>query len=101
MLGYTDRAHSRSPTTVWDGEGFVQIQVGDIATEFSGLCQTDQCVEVGTVNVDLPARLVDFFTNLHDVGVIDAGGGWVREPGRGGKFGVFGWDLSPWVGVAG
>ena len=62
----TARGAERTPTgptpgppPVRDAEGLVQVEVADVGAEPTGLGKSDQSVEVGTVDVDLPAGIVD------------------------------------------
>ena len=57
------RAHGHGPdagpaAAVRDAERLVQVQVRDVGAELAGLREADERVEVGAVDVDLPARVV-------------------------------------------
>ena len=49
-----------------DAEGLVQVQVGDIAAELSGIAKSHHGVQVGAVDVDLAAMLMDDLADLGD-----------------------------------
>ena len=55
MLGDPDRPYARSPTAMRNAERLVQIEVAHVCTEFAGLRQPEQGIEVGTVDVNLAA----------------------------------------------
>ncbi len=61
------RPNARSTAAVRDAEGFVQVQVGHVAAELARLGQTNQRIQVGTVNVHLAAGSVDRVADLADV----------------------------------
>ena len=36
MFGHADRAHAGAATAMWNGEGFVQVEVTDVAPMVAG-----------------------------------------------------------------
>ena len=66
MLFDPDRTHARPASAVRDGEGLVQVQMGNVGPELSGTGHTHHCVEVGAVEIDLTAVLVDDPADLFD-----------------------------------
>ena len=54
-----DRSDAGAAAAVGDAEGLVQVQVADVGAEPPGPGQPDEGVEVGAVDVDLPAGVVD------------------------------------------
>ena len=59
-----DRAHARAAAAVRDAEGLVQVQVADIAADLAGLGEADHRVQVGAVDIDLPAVFVGDLADL-------------------------------------
>eukprot|EP00760_Papus_ankaliazontas_P013229 PhM_4_TR15667/c0_g1_i1/m.84480 len=53
-----DGALARTAATVGDGEGLVEVRVGNITTDGAGRRETEHGVEVGAVDVHLAADLV-------------------------------------------
>src|SRR5690625_7741128 len=99
MFGHTDGSDTGSTTTVGDGKGFVQVQVRNIAAEFARLRESDQSIEVRTVDVNLATDVVDLLANLDDIDVVDASGGWVGNHDRCDAVAVFLQDLVEVFGV--
>ena len=64
------RTDSGAAATVRDAEGLVQVEVGDVGAELARLGQPDERVEVGAVDVDLAAGVVDETAQLGD-GVLE------------------------------
>ena len=67
MRLYTDGAHSRAATTVWDAEGFMQIEMTHIGADIRRPAEPDKRVEIRTVHVDLPTctmHNIAYFANL-------------------------------------
>ena len=54
-----DRPHARPAAAMRDAEGLVQIHVADIGAELRRPHQADQRIEIGAVEIDLAALLVD------------------------------------------
>jgi hypothetical protein len=71
MFCHSDRADSRTASAMRDAEGFMKIKVAGIDSEFARATDTDQGVQVGSVHIDLAARLVDFFADIPDGGLVD------------------------------
>lgn len=59
-------ADTWSATAVRDTESFVEVKVRDVATELTGFGDTDECVEVSTVDVDLSTDAMDFLADGAD-----------------------------------
>ena len=53
-----DRPHAGTAAAVWNAERLVQIEVADVGADVARPCQSDQRVEVGAVEIDLPAVLM-------------------------------------------
>ena len=64
MLFDADRSDPRSATAVRDTESLVQVQVGNIAAEFTRRANPDHRVHVGAVDVDLPTVLMNQRANF-------------------------------------
>ena len=73
------RTHAGASTSVGDAERLVQVQVRHVGAELPGPGQADQCVQVGTVQVDLPAELVDEVADLGDLRLEHPVGGRVGD----------------------
>ena len=58
VLTHADRAYSRAAAAMGNAKCFVQVQMRHVSAEFSGRSTTDQCIQVGAVQVNLPAVLV-------------------------------------------
>ena len=61
-----DRADARTAASVGDAERLVQVEMADVGPERARLGQSDEGVEVGAVDVDLPAGVVDETADLAD-----------------------------------
>ena len=72
MLGDRHRSHARTAPAVGDAEGLVQVQMRDVTAELAGLRQAQQGVEIGPVDVDLPAVFMDQVAHVADVLLVDA-----------------------------
>ena len=59
VLGHGNRPHPRAAAAVGDAKGLVQIQMAHVNTDFPGPAQSHQGIHIGTVHIDLTARLVD------------------------------------------
>ena len=81
-------SYTGAATTVGDTEGFVQVEVGDIAAELAGLADADHGVEVGAVYIDLAAVVVNDFTDLTDSLFKDTVGRRIGDHDRGEFAGV-------------
>ena len=68
--GDGDRAHAGSAPAVRDGERLVQVEVADVGADARRGGEPDLGVEVGAVQVHLPALFVDDAANLLD-GVLE------------------------------
>ena len=61
-----DRSNARATATVRDAERLVEVEVAHIGTEAAGTGHADERVEVGAIDVDLPAGIVHRGTDLTD-----------------------------------
>ena len=88
QIGYhADRADARSTTTVRNAKGLVQVQVADVAAEFTGSRHADQRVHVGAVHIDAAPVLVHQSAQLLDLGFEHAVGAGVGDH-HGGEIGA-------------
>ena len=74
VLGEADGTYAGTTTTMRNAESFVEIQVTDISSEIPRTTQTDLCVHVGAVHVNLPTGGVDDLTNIANSLLEDAVG---------------------------
>ena len=61
-----DRAHAGPASSVRDAERLVQVEMRDVGAELAGLRQADHGIQVGAVEIHLPARVVDKVADLGD-----------------------------------
>ena len=59
VRAHRHRADAGAAAAVGDAERLVQVEVADVGAEPAGLGQADERVEVGAVDVHLPAGVVD------------------------------------------
>ena len=71
----TDRADARTAAAVRDTEGFVQVHVQHVRTDFGRLHDADLGVEVGAVHVNLSAVFVNNAADVADAFFVHAVGG--------------------------
>ena len=64
MIGYSDGPNSRPTSTVWNAKCFVQIQMANVGTDLTRFAETDECVHVGPVHVDLTATTMNHRADL-------------------------------------
>ena len=76
-------ADTWAAAAVRDTESFVEVKVGDIATELTGFSDSDECVEVCTIDVDLSADAMDFLADGADTFLKDPVGRRVGDHDRG------------------
>src|SRR5699024_4201312 len=88
VLGHRDRADARTAAAAGDAEGLVQAEVAHVAGEASRTGHPDEGVEVGAVDVHLPAGVVDDPADLLDVVLVDTVGRRVGDHDRGERTGV-------------
>ena len=67
VLAHRDRAHARSSPAVRDAERLVQVEVRHVGAELARLRDADERVQVGAVEVHLPAALVHERAHVADV----------------------------------
>ena len=84
-----DGADAGAAATMRDGEGFVQVQVGDVGAVVTGRGEADLRVEVGAVEVHLAAVAVDDGAEFADVALEDAVRRGVGDHDGGEAVGVF------------
>ena len=93
---HRDRPYARPTAAVRDAERLVQIQMADVAAELPRPRQTDQGVEVRTVDVHLAADIVHRRADLGDVVLVHAVGGRIGDHQGGQSIRVCG-DLVPQI----
>ena len=59
MFRYADRTYTRTTTTVRRGKSLVQVQVANVGTNRTGVCQTYLCIHICTVHIYLCTTIVD------------------------------------------
>ena len=64
MLAHAYRPYARTAAAMRNAEGFMQIKMGDIGTDFTRPAQAHQRVKVGAVQINLSAMLMDKLANL-------------------------------------
>ena len=80
---HRDRADAGAAAAVRDAEGLVEVEVGHVGAEPPRLGEPDERVEVGAVDVDLAAGVVDELAQLGDGVLVDAVRRGVRDHDRG------------------
>ena len=61
------RPVTRSATTVWNTKSLVQVQVRNIRAKFAWCSATDQCIQIGAIEVHLAAMLMGNVAYLGDL----------------------------------
>ena len=89
MRARRHRSDARAAAAVRDAERFVQVQVADVAAELPRPGQPDQRVEVGAVDVHLPARVMNGGADLGDIVLVHAVRGRIGDHQRRQPLGVF------------
>ena len=56
--------HARATAPVRDTKRLMQVEMADITAQITGARQTDHCVHIGTVDIDLTAIVMGDLTNL-------------------------------------
>ena len=64
VLGHGNRPHPRAAPAVGNAKGLVQVQVAHVNADFPRPAQSHQGIHIGTVHIDLTARLVDDRANF-------------------------------------
>ena len=82
MGSHRHRAYPRSAPAMGDAKRLVQIEVRHVSTELAGLGHPHQSVEIGPVQVNLPAVGVDQVAHLGHGGFVHAVGGGVGDHQR-------------------
>lgn len=80
MLFDGNRSHARSAAAVWNAEGFVEVEVGDVAAVVAWSTDAHLGVHVGAVQVHLGAAArVNHVADFADVLIKDAKSGGVGD----------------------
>ena len=66
-LGHTDRATTRTTTTVRDSEGLMQVEVTDVCTDEAWVGKTYLSIHVRTIHVDEGSTIMDTLTEIDDI----------------------------------
>ena len=64
MFFKSNRPHSRTSATMGNAEGFVEVHVQNIRTDFSGLGYADQGIQICTIHIHLSTMMMDDVANL-------------------------------------
>jgi hypothetical protein len=97
VLGHADRPDAGATAAVRDAEGLVEVEVAHVGAEAPRPGQPDHRVEVGAVDVDLPAGVVHRRADLLHLGLEHPVRRGVGQHDRGEPLGVL-LDLRPQVG---
>jgi len=62
-----DRAHARAAAAMRNAEGLVQVEMADIGAVIAGPRQSDLRVQIGAVEIDLPAMAVHDVADIADM----------------------------------
>jgi hypothetical protein len=89
MVCHSDRANSRASPAVWDTESFVEVEVACIDSEFAGSTDSYKGVQVCSVHINLPPRIVNFFTDVTNRRFENTVSRWVGDHGSGNSGSVF------------
>lgn len=76
MLSNTDWAHAWSSSSVWNGEGLMQIQVTNVGSQVSRRSVSDKSVHVGSIEINLTSVLVDQIVDFPDFHIVNASCRW-------------------------
>ena len=49
---------------MWNAEGLVQIKVHHIWSKLTGLSNAHQCIQVGSIHINLSTKALDDFTDV-------------------------------------
>ena len=79
VFHHAHRAHAWAAATVGDAEGFVQVQVADIAAELAGGGCAHQGIHIGAIHINPAAVLVHQGAQLFDRGFKHAMGAGVGD----------------------
>ena len=66
MLGNADGTNTRATATVRHCEGLVEIEVADICSDITRIGQTNLCIHICTIHINLTACIVYGIYNLSD-----------------------------------
>src|SRR5690625_2674891 len=74
-----DRSHSRPATAMRNTERFMQVQVTYVRTNQSRRGPANLCIQIGAIQVDKAAMLMNQITDLFDIFFIDSVGGAISD----------------------
>ena len=63
---HANGSHARPATTVGNAEGFVQVHVAHVRPQFRRAHDADLRVEVGAIEINLPAVVMDSLADVDD-----------------------------------
>ena len=70
-LGHTDRAATRTATTVGDSEGLMQVEVADVCSDEARVGKTYLSVHIRTIHIDEGSAIMDALTEVDDIRLED------------------------------
>ena len=79
VFDHADRADTGTAAAVRNAEGFVEVQVADVAAEFPGGRDSHQGVHVGAVDVDPASMMMNDFAEFPDLRLEDAMGAGIGD----------------------
>ena len=66
MLCYADGAYTRATAAVRHSEGLVEVEVAYVGTNVARVGETNLCVHIRTIHINLTACVVNSIYNLAD-----------------------------------
>ena len=63
---HADRAHARATATMGNAEGLVQVHVAHVGAQFGRAHQADLGIEVCTIEINLPAMVMNDLADIDD-----------------------------------
>jgi hypothetical protein len=72
-----------------DAESFVKVEVAGIDSKFAWATDADKGVQVGSIHIDLAARLVDLFADVAYRCFVDTVSRWVSDHSGGNSGSMF------------
>ena len=66
VRSHADRAYTGTTTTVRHGKRLVQIQMANISSDRSGICQTTLSIHISTIHIEQSSILVNDICQLFD-----------------------------------
>ena len=79
MCANPNRPHSRPAAAMRNAKRFMQIHVAHISAQFGGPHQTNLCIEICAIQINLPAMSVDDVADINDALFINTVGGRIRN----------------------